>query len=284
MTRLAATALAITLLAAVQPPPAYAITARELRELAQKDEHLAQARAARAHPADPGSLLPESSDIPVTEPAKPAPAIVPAGHIEPLSPGTDSALPAHATGATIYSDAVPADTAHPFGIRLGRWIRARLTKNISSADPGLAELVITRTVTGDRRTLPAGTLIFARARVNGITRRMDLVAKKGITPGGREFKLKGLIFDTQGNCGLAGIVTDNMARALRRSTGKGILAAGDSALNALFGDGSPAAAGVTAVGGSILDTSDRNVDRTTSTNMTIYVTAQPVLVRIEATF
>ncbi|MHB8453999.1 MAG: hypothetical protein ACYDDO_04720 [Acidiferrobacterales bacterium] len=284
-----ALALLASWLIAASPTPAFAITPDELRTLVHQDEESARSRAGRVDSMNLGALVPNTVKTArdLAPGAKPARVVAPpesTSNPPPASPASDMFSAGGDRGAPIFSDAVPVDSAHPFGIRLGTWMHARLSGNTSSAAPGLAELVLTRSVTGDHRTLAAGTRFFARTRINTITRRMEMVAIKGITPGGREFRLTGLVFDTQKTSGLDGIVSADAGGRFRRGAGKGMLAAGNAALGTLFGAGTPASAAAGSATRSILDEAGHAFDRPGQPSLTIYVAAQPVLIRVEATF
>jgi hypothetical protein len=70
----------------------------------------------------------------------------------------------------------------------------------------MIELRLSKDATGDKRTLSAGTLIYASKILNGGTKRLELTTVKGITPDGHEFIVKGQIFDIQKVSGLNGIM------------------------------------------------------------------------------
>jgi len=285
VTRSGLATLATGLAAALLPAMAFAITPDELRQLVRQDEQIERARAARVQSAEPDALIPDRPAAAPRSVRPPQPARY-NGSVRWPPAASGGLLPGAGAGsaAPIFSDAVAIDATHAFGIRLGTWMRARLAKHTSSAEPGLAELVLTHEVAGDHRTLPAGTLLFARTQINGATQRMEMLVEKGITPDGREFRLKGLVFDPQKTSGLDGIVTADHARMVRRGTGKGMLAAGGAAVSVLFGNSGPAGAAAGAATNSILNDTGRLVDRSTQQTLTIYVAPQPVLIRVEATF
>lgn len=266
---------------------ASAITPAALHALVRAQVTAGYVRARSVQPGNLAALLPPGPERSL----RPGPAMDAAGPARVWPRRTAPAVlgPAPASAAAvrpaIYSDAVMPDRRHPFGIRLGTWMRAQLPTRISSADPGLVELRLSRTVHGARRQLPAGTLLFCAQRLSDTARRLELTALKGITPGGFEFRLRGRVFDTTRIPGLSGIVTVDTVRLLRGSVGAGVLAAGGTAVGGLLGQSGAAAAAAGAAGGSLLNTAGRVIAPATRWRRSIiYVAPQPVLIRVSAEF
>ena len=279
--RAALAALALTALV-----PAAAITPAALHALARRDEQAERLRARFVRPGDLAALAPPAPR-PRSAPRVSATARRHAGRRHVVLHVRDvprDPLWAGSPQAVIYSDAVAPDRRHPFGIRLGTWMHARLPTRASSADPGRVELVLSRTVHGRYRRLPAGTLLFCVKRLSGATQRMEMIAVQGITPGGREFRLRGRVFDTARVPGLAGVVTVDAVRMLRRSAGQGVLAAGGTAVGSLLGGTGAAAAAAGAATGSLFSDAGRAISGATRRMRLIDVAPQPVLIRVEATF
>ena len=267
-------------------PTASAITPAALHALVRAQMAARHARARSVQPGNLAALVPPGPGRRM----RPGAAGDAAGALRVRLPRAVPTVlgPAPAFAAArpaIYSDAVMPDRRHPFGIRLGTWMRAQLPTRISSADPGLVELRLSRTVHGVRRRLPAGTLLFCAQRLSDTAQRLELTALKGITPGGFEFWLRGRVFDTARIPGLSGVVTVDTVRLLRGSIGAGVLAAGGTAVGGLLGQSGTAAAAAGAAGGSLLNTAGRVIGPATRRRRSIiYVAPQPVLIRVSAEF
>ncbi|MFZ5863173.1 MAG: TrbI/VirB10 family protein [Nitrospirota bacterium] len=295
--------LAVALVFAV-PATAVAITADELRELTRESEQAAQARAARAKTEEPAVNLPAVQ--PPSETSESAPPArphsrkysSPPGEVPTTSPASapsaESGRPVHHSQKTYVppprlttsgpvTDAIPRDLKRLFGIRLGAWMPGRLTRTATNTEPGLVEIELTEDVAGDKKTLPAGTLVFAHKQYNDGTKRLELQVEKGITPSGLEFALHGLVFDLHKMSGLIGSVSNDTSRVVERGTKKGLLAAGGAAAQQFTGS-TPLGAASSAAASSILSESEQAVDESTRPSVTIQVPAQPLLIRVEDTF
>ena len=283
-----------------------AITPDALREMSANSARDQQARDARLKSDQLDKLVPVSATAPVDDAAKIDPAAddkakkeptaarvnkydntVPAANTKARTVGAassgESAPTANATSAAPsgFADAVKIDRAHQFGISLGTWLEGRVNRDTTSAEPGLVDITVARDYVGAKKTLPQGTLLFARKQLNRATRRMELYVVRGITPARLEFAMTGLIFDMSKVSGLSGIITGDTEASIKRGASKGALAAVGAAASAL--QGPLARAGGAAVGSVASDT-ERVVDETTEQQLTAYVAAQPVLIRIEESF
>lgn len=180
----------------------------------------------------------------------------------------------------VVSDAIPATLV--FGIRLGTWMPAKLNRDTSSAEPGSVELTISEDVIGDKRTLPAGTVLFANKTLNGSTKRMEMIVTNGITPSGQEFKLRGIIFDPLKVSGLSGIYAVDDKAIAKHGFQKGTVAAVGAATQTMGGLNPLAAAGGAATRSIITDTGGA-VEYNAPTAI-IYVSPQPLIIRVEERF
>ena len=277
-----------------------AISADDLRNLSADTARAQDAKAARANTSDPAALVPDTqqhksnegrhfrragdetgaTDVPAPKnrsQKRRADSI----DESTRSPQARSYQAPVSPDKAIVSDAVTG--IKTFGIRLGTWMEGNINRNTSSAEPGLVEIYLAGEVIGDRRTLKAGTLLFADKQINGQTKRLEMVVQKGITPNGEEFKITGLIFDPQKVSGLTGIISVNNDETLKRGAGKGLLAGLGAAAQNLAGQ-TPVGAAVGAGSQSILQDKSTVVDQATEQKLTIYVSPQPVLIRVEKTF
>ena len=285
--------------------PAWPVTPDELRALSGVTEREEQQRANRAKTSDPKTLLPVSKEPVRTTPqsSKYGTASTPArsnasgiaarengreAASDTAGPGSDDSdyipPPRSGTGTNnaIYSDSVPVPKQR-FGIRLGQWLEAALERNSSSAEPGLVELRMTADVVGDKRTLRTGTLLYASKGLNGGTKRLEMQVTKGITPDGHEFTMKGLIFDAQKVSGLNGIMQIDNSQIAKHSGTNAALAAVAAGARGLARTSPFGAAATSATETAITDT-NRSTEFNTSLREVIYVSPQPVLIRVEEMF
>ncbi len=263
------------------------ITPDELRNLVTQQEHDSAVHAGELNTAAPETALPavrrEASPPSATRSTKyDAP-----GAAAPVGTRGRAGVASQAQSAGVYaprgailSDAVTVKNV--YGIHMGTWMRGELSRNVSSAEPGLVEITLTNDVTGDRRVLPAGTTFFARQELNDATKRMELFVEKGITPDGNEFAVKGIVYDLQRISGLPGIVTVNKHNLVQHGTEKGLAAAVGGIADSLASSSPLASAGATATQTMLNDTDPAvNYNATTSV---IYVSPQNLEIRVDADF
>ena len=282
---------------------AYAVTADELRSMSDEKDRENIQRQGRANTDAPGSLLP--SDAPrsskydsnpndsklktssARKNARKAKAQITSGNGAASAVETTSSRiympPARAPGGAdqpIISDAVTP--SHTFGIRMGSWLSAELQRNTTSAESGTVELIITSSYAGDRSTLPVGAVVFAEKNLNATTKRMEMVVTHGITPTGIEFEMRGIVFDPQKTPGLSGIFVLDKEQVASNGAVQGALAAVSAAASQLSG-GAAGAATSAATQSVINDTSNASAFNN-GQQAIIYVSPQPLLIRVEKQF
>lgn len=276
---------------------AAAVTADELRGAAAEQDRETTQRQSRTDTGSMGSLLPvdpqksgdsqKSSkyDTSAKSAAKKHAAkkrdAAAASGVEDVSnlytpPPRSSAV---SGGQAIVTDAVQSTVA--FGIRLGSWLNASLDRNTTSGEAGSVELTLTGDAIGDRRTLPAGTLLFADKSLNNTTKRMEMVVTHGITPTGLEFVMHGLVFDPQKTPGLAGIYVLDKKESVSRGVQRGAIAA----VGAAVGMAGPGVAGAAtnAATQSVLNDASTVTDNNAA-QAVIYVSPQALIIRVEKQF
>jgi len=268
--------------------------------------------AKNSTPDVPAVLPPAAPSATVSDKGEAAPApiqVVPAIRLDgqPVTPNPRAVVPAHGRGPRVaergeggvyvppaspqsstassdapagMSDAVPPSTT--FGIRLGSWLVAALQRNTTSAESGTVELLITEAYVGDRRTLPAGTMVFAEKVLNTGTKRMELSIKRGITPSGVEFQMEGLVFDPQKTTGLAGVFVLDKKRVATTGFVKGTLAA-IGAVSGTLGTGAQGQAARVATQ-SVLSDTEQASEFNNGQQAIIYVSPQKLLIRVEKQF
>lgn len=290
---------------------AVAVTADELRGAAADKDREALLRQGRANTGSLGSLLPNEpaksskygsskhgtgAKTAVKKPTtkkkrvakKPggvlAPGVVEVSGVPGVSDTSNLYTPPPRSSAVSGGQAIVADAVHStvaFGVRLGTWLNASLGRNTTSGDSGSVELTLTSDVIGDRRTLPAGTVLFADKALNNITKRMEMVVTHGITPTGLEFEMRGMVFDPQKTPGLAGIYVLDKKEVVARGATKGAIAAVGAAVGSL--GGGAAGAATNAATQSVLNDANQ-VTEGNAVQAVIYVSPQALIIRVEKQF
>lgn len=278
-------------LACLYASSAVAVTADELRGAAADKDREALLRQGRANTGSLGALLPNdspksskygtSAKTTAKKRAAKKPGAAPASGVSDTSnlytpPPRSSAV---SGGQAIVADAVHSTVA--FGVRLGTWLNASLGRNTTSGDSGSVEMTLTSDVIGDRRTLPAGTLLFADKNLNNITKRMEMVVTHGITPTGQEFEMRGMVFDPQKTPGLAGVYVLDKKEVVARGATKGAIAAVGAAVGTV-GVG-PVGAATNAATQSVLNDAGQ-VTESNAPQAVIYVSPQALIIRVEKQF
>lgn len=170
-----------------------------------------------------------------------------------------------------------------FGIRLGTKFRAEIKQVVTNVESNLAEIHVVHDVIGDYGVMASGTKIYARKALNSGTNRLEMVTSHGITPQGREFRIKAIVLDINKSAGLSGAVTTdgNMAK---RSAGQGAFEVGRTLVSKL-NDGSIVGAGVEAAAENALEEKQDEVDKELRRPLyTITVQPQEFFIRVEQTF
>ena len=268
-----------------------AVTADQLRGGADDRNREANQRQSRANTGALGELLPQQKPVqsskygsqkPSTK-AQTTPAKPVIQKAAPAEVDTNLYIPSHSAAASgdagAATDAVKPSVA--FGIRLGSWLQASLGRNTTSAESGAVELTLSTDAVGDRRTLPAGTTLFAEKQLNSATRRLELTITHGITPNGTEFEMRGIVFDPLKTPGLAGVYVMDKKEVASKGAFKGAIAAAGAAANSMGGGVAGAAAN--AASQSVLNDANQ-VAESNGVQAIIYVSPQPLIIRVEKQF
>jgi len=185
--------------------------------------------------------------------------------------------------ASSRSDAVKQKQRR-FGILIGSWFEARMSRETTNADPGLIEIKIINDVEGNHRTLPAGTMLFASKRYNAGTKRLDLHIIQGVLPGGEEIIVDALVYDSSQVAGLNGIVVENNAGTISGGFKKGVINASRTIATTLTGVGSPAGTVLDSTVSEVADAKQAAAVARDVAPYTIHVSPQPVLIQVQETF
>jgi hypothetical protein len=267
---------------------AAAVTADELRDAAAEQDRETTQRQGRTDTGSIGSLLPgdpQTSSKYDTGAKTAARKTAAKKHDPAAASGVGEVYtPPPRSSAVSGEQAIVTDAVHSnvaFGIRLGSWLNASLDRNTTSGESGSVELTLTGDAIGDRRTLPAGTVLFADKNLNNTTKRMEMVVTHGITPTGLEFEMHGLVFDPQKTPGLAGVYVLDKKESVSRGAQKGAIAA----VGAAVGMASPGVAGVAtnAAAQSVLNDAGTVTDNNAA-QAVIYVSPQALIIRVEKQF
>jgi hypothetical protein len=170
-----------------------------------------------------------------------------------------------------------------FGIRIGTEIDVELVGGASNVQNGLMKFRVNQTVTGDKRSLPVNTLLFARpTAVLGSPRLFTSQTMKGITPDGKEFLLKASIRAEDRQPGLVAYVV-NDGKTLYRAASEGKTALADNLLS-LAPDGVIVDAGKAAAGQVLQENQSESRAKYGSGVYVVQANPQPAVIEIEETF
>ena len=90
-----------------------------------------------------------------------------------------------------------------FGIRLGTRLTGEIRRVVTNVERNLCEVYLNRDVVGEKGVLPQGTTLFCQKALNPSTKRLEMMAVKGITPEGVEFTLQAYVMDLTEMAGLS---------------------------------------------------------------------------------
>jgi hypothetical protein len=170
-----------------------------------------------------------------------------------------------------------------FGIRIGTEIEVELVGGASNVQNGQMKFRVTRTVTGDKRSLPLNTLLFARpSAVLGSPRLFMSQTLRGITPDGKEFMLKASIRADDRQPGLMAYVV-NDGKTLYRAASEGKTALAENLLS-LAPDGVIVDAGKAAAGQVLQEQQGESQAKYGSGVYVVQANPQPAIIEIEETF
>ncbi len=107
-----------------------------------------------------------------------------------------------------------------FGIPVGTWIEAELSRTATSAETGQIEITLLENVNGRFQLLPAGTMLFAEKYFNVANRRLEAKTVHGVTPEGFEItNIEAFVYSLDQTAGLSGtIVRDREGEVLSAGT------------------------------------------------------------------
>ena len=160
-----------------------------------------------------------------------------------------------------------------FGVPMGTWVKANINREVSSGDQGDIEIILEQDIEGKNKSIPAGTIIYAKKTFNQNTRRLSLRSNKAVTPEGEEidnFITQG--YDLHKVEGLDGVVERNREEVYQESLWDATIEAAGNVVK----DYVPNAAG------SVVD-SVQNLEKTQGQAVPYVITVSPqsLFLRIE---
>lgn len=167
-----------------------------------------------------------------------------------------------------------------FGILMGTWIEAELTRTASSAESGQIEFRLLESVEGRYRTLPANTVLFANKSFNVTSKRLESLTSVAITPGGDEFGgIQAYVYSLDRTAGLNGsIIRDREGELVTAGTNTLLTTAAAT----LPGSGNMASQAVGQFSQEMLSNEKKNAPKTPQAQ--IVVPPQRVLLKVAKSF
>ena len=134
------------------------------------------------------------------------------------------------------SSSLTLDADDEFGIPFGQWIQARLERVVTSADNGEIEFIINEDVQGRSMVLSRETIVFADKGYNPLTKRMDLLVTRAISPEDNKIVFRAVIYDAKKVSGLAGILERDRQGEAKAAVGKSALQIARSVVSGVTAD------------------------------------------------
>lgn len=236
--------------------------------------------------ATPGIPINNNSTltVPATEPSAPVQATPKSGNSKPASHPTSETLyiapPAFATQSDSGSYSV-AQEHKRLGVRINTWVYVRIDREVSSADKGTIEAVLSAPLMGKYNIAPAGSTLDGRPSFNEGTRRMDVVFNMLITPSGEKYPIQATIYDGQRRNGLVGSLMRERGKETQTAVEGGVLQGAVTALG-VAGGSDPLTQGAATVGQELIKNEDNN--REQKPKAVLIVAPQTAMVKFESDF
>lgn len=122
-----------------------------------------------------------------------------------------------------------------YGIPFGQWVKVRLEREVTNADNGDIELYLVDPLSGKKRDVEAGTILFANKQFNEATKRMDLTVSKAIKPNDETISLKAVVYDSNKISGLAGTLERDRIGEAKSAIGRSTLQVVDTVVDSTKG-------------------------------------------------
>lgn len=123
--------------------------------------------------------------------------------------------------------------SNEYGILFGRWVRARIEREVNSGDSGEIEIILEDDLAGKYRTIPAGTIIYASKGLNRQTQRLAIQTRRAVTPDNQVIPtILASAYDNTRRAGLSGFVERNREEVYQDAAGKALIELANSAVSA----------------------------------------------------
>lgn len=110
-----------------------------------------------------------------------------------------------------------------YGIPFGKWAKVRLEREVTNADNGEIELILDEPLSGKKKDVDAGTILFASKTFNSSTKRMDLTILRAIMPDDKRVTIKAVVYDQNKLSGLPGTLERDRSGEVKAAIDKSAL-------------------------------------------------------------
>ncbi|EAR07580.1 conjugative transposon protein TraM [Reinekea blandensis] len=161
-------------------------------------------------------------------------------------PPIRSAGTSNSSGLTMVSS-----TENDFGVTKGTWVSAEIQRRVRSSDRGEIELHTLETIYGEKKTIPAGTRLFATPSFNGGSQRLDLTVTNFIFEGETE-SMKAVVYDRSKEFGIAGKLIRDRESEVASAGSEALMATVGSAVSNIPFAGDPLSEGAESMTDSMI--------------------------------
>jgi len=185
----------------------------------------------------------EKDDKPTKKAAKPKADSIPDDwYLPPVRTAGQS----NSSGFTLSDD-----SKINFGVTKGTWVKAEIRRRVRSSDRGEIEIYTLETIYGDKKTIPAGSRLFASPSFNSGSSRLDLVVTNFIYEDENE-SMQAAVYDRSKEFGIAGKLLRNRESEFASAGSEAILTTVGSAIGQVPFAGDPLSEGAESMTDSIV--------------------------------
>lgn len=190
------------------------------------DESKARATEVAGSGSAGGSTEPHAGSPPTTSPAPQRKPIHPAVYVPAPTPATVAGRGGRYGTVVRQSE---------YGILFGRWVKARIEREVNSGDSGEIEIILEEDIDGKYRTIPAGTILYANKVFNVQTRRLAIQTRRGVTPDNQVIQqISATAYDSTRRAGLTGHIERNRDEVYRDAAGETLIDLASGAVEAVL--------------------------------------------------
>lgn len=168
-----------------------------------------------------------------------------------------------------------------YGVPFGKWAKVRLEREVTNADNGEIELILDEPLSGKKKDVDAGTILFANKSFNPSTKRMDLTISRAIMPNDKKVTIKAIVYDQNKLSGLPGTLERDRAGEVKTAIDKSALQVVGTVVDSTT-DSSIAGQASNSVANEMLSNESRYVDRPPEALIRVY--PQIAYIRIVESF